>query len=314
MTGKRRLNVHLYVTPICNLQCKHCYYDARSPGYKLDRLLTISEISQILRDLSENYAAAFDIEGGEFFLREDIGELFKMVPDCYWHNVTITTNGTVNIEIPPARLRNLDEFRVSVEGHTDALQQDIRGIGIEPILRTCSGLRSNGVVVTLRITIHKRNYEHLTEMISHFVDLGFTRFSMYEFHPVGRGYFHEHEYGLQETEIEQVLGLLCTSPIAAKTEMLKLSLSARRTTLVLKYRQELIARGYDVVDLSGIPSLTINYNGDLGVCPWLIGHDRIGTFRSGELVNDIANYIKTGRLDHKCNYCSAVRILYKQRV
>jgi len=310
MISKKRLNVHLYVTPICNLRCKHCYYDARSPGGTLDRLLTIDEIRQIITDLSENYAAAFDIEGGEFFLREDIAELFEVVPDHYWQNVTITTNGTVGIGIDPAHLRRLDEFRVSVEGHTDALQQDMRGISLEPVLRTCSRLRSSGVTITLRITVHKRNYGNLIEMINHFTNIGFTRFSMYEFQPVGRGRFHEHEYGLETDEIENVLRLLSTSSFPDGLEMLKLSLSAKRIPLVIRHRQQLTAQGYKIVDLSGVSSLTINYNGDLGVCPWNVGHERIGTFQSAKFLNEVATHMEMGRLDHVCNYCSAIRILY----
>ena len=313
MSDKKRLNVHLYVTPICNLKCKHCYYDAWPPGSVVDRLLTIREMSFIITTLCDGYEAAFDTEGGEFFWREDIPTLFGAVPSHYWNNVTITTNGTVEIKVAHRHLRHLDDLRVSVEGHTDELQRDIRGISLEPVLNTCKSLHSSGIPITLRITLHKKNYEHLLEMVDCFVDLGITRFSLYEFQPVGRGRFYKHEYGLKSAEIEDVLRLLCSGSITDGLKTLKLSLGTKRIPLVVKYKPELISRGYKVVDLSGIPSLTINYNGDLGICPWNVGSNLIGVFREGSFVSDVAKYLQTGRLNHECNHCSSIRVAYEAR-
>lgn len=308
---EKRLNVHLYVTPICNLRCKHCYYDAKLANSMLERILTINEIAQIITDLSDKYSVAFDVEGGEFFLRQDITELFEAVPNRYWHNVTITTNGTVEVGVHPRHLQSLDEFRVSVEGHTDDLQRDLRGVSLAPVLKTCSTLDSSGVPITLRITLHKKNYWYLPEMIESFAGLGFTRFSMYEFQPVGRGYLCRHEYMLGSQEIEEVLELLCRKPITSDARILKVSLSARRISAVAKHRRQLTSRGYEIVDLSGIPSLTIDYNGDIGVCPWNVGSRSVGVFRRESFSSDMAEYMQAGLLYHECDYCSAIGVLYR---
>lgn len=311
MLDKKRLNVHIYVTPICNLQCKHCSYDSWPINSVPNRLLTISEISRIIMNLCDAYEADFHIEGGEMFLREDIGALFELVPAHYWSNVTMTTNGAAKIGFDFRFLQHLGDLRVSVEGHTDALQQDIRGISLGPVLKTCSDLRSSGVPVTLRITLHKNNYNQLVEMIDHFIGLGFTSFSMFEFQSIGRGRFHEKEYVLESVELDDVLRLLCINPIPAGIETFKLSLSAKRIPFVMTYREELIARGFEIVDLSGVPSLTINYNGDIGVCPWNVGREQISTLRIGKLCTDVADYIEAGCLNHVCDYCSAISIRYR---
>lgn len=313
MSSKTRLNVHLYVTPICNLHCKHCYYDAWPVDGLPERLLTIQEMALIITSLCDNYAAAFDVEGGEFFLREDIAELFDAVPSHYWSSITVTTNGTVKIAVDPKHLLNLDEFRISLEGHTDELQKDIRGIGLDPVMETCHTLRSNGIPVTLRITLHRKNYKYLAEMVSYFASIGFSRFSLYEFQPAGRGLSQDHEYSLTESEMAEALKEMYMISLDNRLSVLKLSLSSKRVPLVLAYQGELTAHGYQILDISGIPSLTINYNGDLGVCPWrLADGDPIGTLREGEeFCADIAKYLDTGRLDHVCNHCSAIRILYQ---
>ena len=313
MPERQRLNVHLYVTPYCNLQCKHCYYVPMRPGSVLDRLLTIQEMSHIITSICDRYAAAFDVEGGEFFLRDDIGCLFESVPEDYWRNVTITTNGTVKIDIGPKHLSLLDEFRVSVEGHTDDLQKDIRGVPLGPILEACASLQSSGVPITLRITATKKNYMLLPDMLERFQSLGFTRFSLYEFQSAGRGCTRADEYGLSTDDLEQVLGFLCSCNLDDRIEVLKLSLSARRVRLVQIRQEKLTSHGYKIVDLSGIPSLTVNYNGDLGVCPWVIGPLKIGTYRDTSFVSDLAGLLDAGLLDHTCEYCSAIRVLYQAR-
>ena len=313
MSEKKRLNVHLYVTPICNLQCGHCSYESWPTNSVPDRLLTIDEISRILVNLCDAYEADVHIEGGEMFLREDIGALFELVPAQYWSNVTMTTNGIAKIRVDHRYLRYLADLRVSVEGHTDELQQDIRGIPLRPVLKTCSDLQASGVPVTLRITLTKKNHKQLVAMMNYFVDLGFPNLSIYEFQPVGRGHTHAQEYGLKSAEVEDTMRLLTSNSIPDGMETFKLSLNASRVPLVIKYQEELTTQGLAIVNLPSVPSLTINYNGDLGICPWNVGHERIGVLRTPELCTDVARHMESGRLYHSCDHCSAIRILYQRR-
>jgi len=312
MSGKRQLNVHLYVTPICNLQCKHCYYDSWSSDRVPERLLTIDTIAQVIIGICEVFQASFDVEGGEFFLREDIRTFFELVPSRYLQFITITTNGLAEIKVAPRFLRQLGDLRVSIEGHTDELQLDVRGVLLGPVLETCYRLQASSVPVTLRITLHQKNYQVLTEMLIRLMDLGFARFSLFEFQAVGRGRDHKEEYGLSIEDMETVLAQLSSLPIDKRLETLKLSLSAGRVQLLARYRDRLAARGFNVVNLLGVPSLTINYNGDLGVCPWIVGQDRIGTLRVEDLASQLSHYITSGHLDHSCAYCSAARIWYQK--
>src|SRR5437764_960071 len=121
MTTKRRLYVHLYVIPTCNLKCIHCYYDALPLRTPIDRLLTIDEMSKVIRELCDTYDAYFDVEGGEMFLRRDVARLFESLPPEYLRRITLTTNGVAKVTVAPALLCAVDEFRVSVESHVDRI-------------------------------------------------------------------------------------------------------------------------------------------------------------------------------------------------
>jgi len=309
MLTKYRLFVHIYVTPICNLKCKHCYYDAKPINSKIEHALTILNIANIIVSLCDQYDAFFDIEGGEFFLRDDISELFDILPPDYWGRITVTTNGTTKITLTPDVILKLDEFRISVEGHTDELQKELRNIGLTPVMKTCSELRSAGIPFVLRITLHKKNFQYLVEMLQWFIKQGFDRFSLYEFQSTGRGRQHEVEYALGENELAQALKGLCVHPLLKDMKLIKISLSARRVSLVHSIRRELEQEGFEVVDLSGAASLTVNYDGSLGICPWKVGIESIGSYDPRKFILDVQQLVEHGKLNHLCNHCSTVRIM-----
>lgn len=308
MLTKQRLFVHLYVTPICNLRCKHCYYDAIPIRSDVGHILSIEDCALIIIGLCEAYDAYFDVEGGEFYLRKDIDQLFALVPSIYWNRITITSNGTIKIRTDPSILQQLDEFRISVEGHTDDLQREIRGVELAPVLNTCVALRSAGVPVTLRITLHKKNYLELMAMLNRFMELGFSRFSLYEFQATGRGRDCETEYALSDGEIQHVVKELVLHPIKKRDASVKLSLSARRVSIVSALEKQLISSNYSILRLTGAASLTINYDGSFGICPWQIGSDSIGVFHPDTFLVDIRRFVTSRELYHVCNHCSDIRI------
>ncbi len=309
MLTKRRLFVHIYVTPICNLKCKHCYYDAKPANSNIEHKLTISNIANIIISLCEQYDAFFDVEGGEFFLRDDVSKLFDILPPNYWGRITITTNGITKITIKSDVILKLDEFRISVEGHTDQLERELRGIDLKPVLKTCTELRSVGIPFVLRITLHKKNFQYLAEMLRWFINQGFDKFSLYEFQATGRGLQYESEYALDESELAKALTELYTYPLVKDTKLIKISLSARRVSLVHSIRKELEQNGYEIIDLSGAASLTVNYDGSLGICPWKVGIESIGLYDPRKFISDVQQLVKQGNLDHLCNHCSTVRIM-----
>ena len=120
------MDVHLYVTRVCNLRCKHCYYDAAQPDVDRSDELTIPELRQLIALLCDNHDAGIEMEGGEVFMRHDIPHLLGALSDRHLNAITITSNGTIPLDSMIQPLRKLHAFRVSIEGHTEEIHGRLR--------------------------------------------------------------------------------------------------------------------------------------------------------------------------------------------
>ena len=310
--GKRPLNVHMYLTPVCNLACTHCYYDALPVGATPTELLTPSEIVQALKSICDSFDADVHVEGGEVFLREDLETIFGGLPISYWRNVTLTTSGTVKIRIADEYLRALGDLRISVEGHTDELQRLVRGVSLKAVLSTCTDLHRRGVPFTIRITLIRQNFQQLYEMLDKLAESGAERFSFFEFQAVGRGSNVEPDLGLQARDIDEILNTLVAKPLPSSVKLFKLSLSSLRVSLVEEKRAALEDAGYNIMNLGSMANLTINSNGDLGISPWKITahtvQDQFANIRDVDLVPELQKRMESDQLNAFCDHTSQIMI------
>lgn len=310
------LNVHLYVTPICNLKCVHCYYDARILDASPGDLLSTDDLALIVRTLAEHFRSDIHMEGGELFLRPDLERIMDAVPEDCWSDVTITTGGTARINVGFDRLRRIGDIRVSVEGHTDDMQRRIRGVGLTKVLETCEILQSNGVAVTMRITLHRANVERIHEMLEFFLARGITRFSFFELQPTGRGTALV-DLLLREAHVDRAMADLASITPDTRLTSLKVNLPGARVNCVEHYAERLRTRGYFVHHIGGVPSLTINSDGTLGCSPWSITADavtdQVGSFNRRDFGSQVADLIASGCLSRPCIYSSEISIRYSMR-
>lgn len=312
--GRSPLDVHLYVTPLCNLHCIHCYYDAKRLGEPTGELLSTTDLALIVQVLTKRYNADIHMEGGEVFLRPDLEAVMDLVPDPCWGAVTVTTGGVAHIALSADRLKKFGDVRVSVEGHTEAAQRMIRGVGLERILATCERLRSDDVAVTMRITLHRMNADRVPEMLHFFLDRGCTRFSLFEMQPVGRGRALDGLF-LRESDVERVLNDLASAPPDPRMRSLKINLPSGRAPLVDGRGEGLVRRGYEIRHAAGSPSLTINSDGAMGVSAWSITanavSDQIATFDRQNLAGQLEALMRRGVLTRPCPFTSGVSIRYR---
>lgn len=311
------LAVHMYLTTVCNLACTHCYYDARRVGDDAGKVLTTAEVVHVIDFLSGNFDADLHLEGGEMFLRGDIEQILRRVSAERHKSLTFTTSGTVPIRVPPALLKGIGELRISVEGHTAALQQRMRPASLVRVRRTIDELLSNEIDFTLRVTLFRDNAAVLEEMIDAFVGWGVKRLSLFEFQPVGRGEQHVDEYSLSDAQFSDLLSTLAVMTVPDRLELLKLNLSPRRTASVQALRPVFAERGYRYLPLGAVPNLTINANGDLGISPWLATAARLGdkfaNLHEVDFATEINRRLQAGDLSAFCPYTSALQIRYSRR-
>lgn len=139
--------------------------------------------------LCNKFEADLHLEGGEIFLRSDLDQIFAKLAPEYLSLLTVTTSGNfpVPMQVSQERLRALGDLRISVEGHTDELQQMLRPANLDRVFRTTEMLRTSAIPFSLRVTLHLLNVRKIQEMITSFVARGVDRISFFEYQPVGRG-------------------------------------------------------------------------------------------------------------------------------
>ncbi|HYY09812.1 MAG TPA: radical SAM protein [Kineosporiaceae bacterium] len=264
------LDVHLYVTPRCNLTCPHCYYDALDRGRPPDNLLPLDTIATVLNGLCARFEADISLEGGEPFMRAGLGAMLAELPAETLRCITITTNGTVRLAAPPEVLRRLGGLRVSIDGHTDELQRELRGVELAPVLRTCALMNELGLEFTARMTLWRRNIDELPAIYDWAVANSLTRLSFFEYQSSGRGVGQELLYGCAASQVTRLLDRLVDHPPPTPIRLVTLNLAERRVGEVLDRRDDFAQAGVLVEELPDTPNCTINFDGTVGISPWKV--------------------------------------------
>ncbi len=304
------LNVHCYLTPLCNLSCEHCYYQAWPASRPEKQPLNAREVGLIVSTICDRWDADFHIEGGEVFLRSDLPEIIDSIPGHYWGAVTLTTNATLPITLSVAQLRLIGNLRISAESHRDPIYRNIRGVSLQPVIRTCEKLATEGVPYEIRMTVLKENIEDLPEAVRFFAELGAARLSLYEFQPLGRGTRNQTRYRLDDQDVVRLLHVLTTIDPLALPRM-TLSLPPRRSATVTRCYHAM-ADYYEITHLGAIPSLTINYDGALGVSPWHATADGLADqfahLTDVDLAAEVAARLSDRTLYRLCPNCTAIQL------
>jgi len=313
------LSLHVYVTPHCNLHCAHCYNPYPS-GTTAAGILTPELIAAFLTRLAAHFSLDLELEGGEFFLRPDATAILAALPEPVLRRATVTTNGTVSIpDAALAYLGRLAALRLSAEGHTDALHRALRRASLMPLLASLDRLLDVGVMPVVRTTLSRLNADKLPEMIRAWGERGVSRLSFFELQASGRAR-DLRALLLGQADLEAVLDALAGLRLPAGLSEWRLSLPHHRLAVVRRQAARLAREGCLVQEAAASPSLTLDYQGDIGICPWSVGRDRETGAQLGRLdprdldraSEAVIALWRSGRLLHQCDYCTAVRIVHER--
>ena len=294
------LDVHLYVTPRCNLACVHCYYDAFDVDGDETGVLSKASVVDVIRKICASYEADIHLEGGEAFLRQDIGEIMEELGAHELQSLTLTTSGTVPIKISPDLLRAVGDLRISIDGHTDDINQRLRGVALKRPMRTMRELAADAVGFSVRMTISSLNVQHIRETLDFLSANGARKISFFEFQPVGRGRDSKDRFEVADDDFDSFIETLSDFAPSGIFDEVKMSVSPRRVTQAVPHYDRFKKNGFQVVSLEKNPNITVNWNGDVGISPWgvtaKITSDRFVNVRSNSWFSEVQSLYQENAL------------------
>ena len=192
----------------CNLNCLHCYSNARSQGSA--GTLSTSEGKGLIRDLAEFGVPVLLLSGGEPLLREDIFELASFARKQGTSPV-LSTNGTLITQEVAEKIRNVgfEEVGISLDG-IGATNDHFRGkkgayqTALDGI-RNCVAL---GMRTSLRLTITTFNYREIPAIFDLAEREGVDRICFYHLVYAGRA-SNLHNGDLSHSATRALVDLIC---------------------------------------------------------------------------------------------------------
>src|SRR5471032_1753579 len=138
-------DLRISVTDRCNFRCPYCMpKEVFGPGYLFLRdpqLLTLAELTRIVRAFRTLGVEKVRLTGGEPLLRADVPELVRVLKqDLGVPDVALTTNGWLLEKLAPAlRAAGLDRLNVSVDSLDDKMAGRSNGLGFS-VARVLRGI------------------------------------------------------------------------------------------------------------------------------------------------------------------------------
>jgi SynChlorMet cassette radical SAM/SPASM protein ScmE len=172
-------SVDLEITTACNLRCRYCSHFS-SPGDVTADLPT-AEWRTFFEELGNLGVMSVVLSGGEPLLRPDILELIESIVKNRMR-FDILTNGTKvteDLARAIASTKRCNYVQVSIDGATADVHDSYRGKGVfHKAVSAIRTLKEAGVRVTVRVTIHRKNYETIDDIARFLLeDLGLPGFS-----------------------------------------------------------------------------------------------------------------------------------------
>ncbi len=171
--------VDVAITYQCNLRCKYCSHFSGAGDSGMD--LPVEEWLTFFRELNRGAVFHVTLQGGEPFYREDLEEIIRgIVRNRMRFNVL--SNGTLITREKAAFVAasgRCDGVQVSIDGSEPVTHDSFRGTGtFQQAVRGVEFLQAEGVSVSVRVTIHRKNVHDL-ESIARFLldEIGLSGFS-----------------------------------------------------------------------------------------------------------------------------------------
>ena len=156
-------DLRISVTDRCNFRCPYCMpKEVFGAGYQFLRdpqLMTLGELTQIVRAFRALGVDKVRLTGGEPLLRADVPELVRILKqDVGVKDVALTTNGWLLEKLAPVlRTAGLDRLNVSVDSLDDTTAGKLNGLGfsVTRVLRGIDAAAALGFPIKINTVVQR---------------------------------------------------------------------------------------------------------------------------------------------------------------
>ncbi len=174
-------DLRISVTDRCNFRCPYCMpAEVFGPGHAFLRdpqLMTLPEITRIVRAFRALGVRKVRLTGGEPLLRPDVPELIRVLSqEAGIPDIALTTNGWLLEKLAPAlRSAGLGRVNVSVDSLDDTTAGRMNGLGFKVgrVLRGIDAAASAGIPVKINCVVQRGvNDREIPDLCAYFRERG----------------------------------------------------------------------------------------------------------------------------------------------
>ena len=174
-------DLRISVTDRCNFRCPYCMpAEVFGPGHAFLRdpqLMTLPEITRIVRAFRALGVRKVRLTGGEPLLRPDVPELIRVLSqEAGIPDIALTTNGWLLEKLAPAlRAAGLGRVNVSVDSLDDTTAGRMNGLGFKVgrVLRGIDAAASAGIPVKINCVVQRGvNDREIPDLCAYFRERG----------------------------------------------------------------------------------------------------------------------------------------------
>jgi cyclic pyranopterin phosphate synthase len=156
-------DLRISVTDRCNFRCPYCMpkevFGAAHAFLRDPQLMSLGEITRIVRAFQSLGVEKVRLTGGEPLLRIDAAELVRALKhDLLVRDVALTTNGWLLEKYAPAlRAAGLDRVNVSVDSLNDETAGRMNGLGfkVDRVLRGIDAAAALGLAIKINCVVQR---------------------------------------------------------------------------------------------------------------------------------------------------------------
>jgi SynChlorMet cassette radical SAM/SPASM protein ScmE/SynChlorMet cassette protein ScmD len=158
-------SVDVAITHRCNLRCTYCSHF--SSAGDVDRDLPLQDWLKFFEELATCGVMRVTLQGGEPLCRDDFRALIRGIVDnrmrfSMLSNGTLVTDDLAGFLVATGRC---DGVQVSIDGPSASAHDAFRGQGsFDRAVRGITCLQKNGMPASVRVTIHRHNFDQLREI------------------------------------------------------------------------------------------------------------------------------------------------------